>query len=237
MNNNCAILFLQCPLQSNATDCGLFVIEFLEQFLIKAPIKDFRSPIDLSDWFDPKIILKKRESIANILKDLILKDKKLLPELPPISFSDDSEDVEIIDNSQPIENESDNNNEAEFNNNNDFNAVNNNKPSEAISQSMSSPLIISSILDSAELSKLENDKQIQFRECLNQISCDIATYPSIKVKHESINKAIEAADSFDGSQEDSLIPSESEDQKEEASENGDNAVSPIVSDVILIDSD
>lgn len=101
------------PQQKNATDCGLFVMEFVEHFFLKDPIHDFSFPIDRSEWFHPKIIEshEKREQVANIIKSMTAKD---IP-LPPISFNDeDSQEVEFISETieakQPI-NDNNNNNE------------------------------------------------------------------------------------------------------------------------------
>lgn len=75
---------MQSPEQTGKTDCGLFVMEFVERFFIKDPIRDFRLPINCSAWFDPQIIESndKRRQIATIIKSLVTKDINL----PPISF-------------------------------------------------------------------------------------------------------------------------------------------------------
>lgn len=91
----------------------------MEQFFIKNPIIDFRTPMKRSDWFNPETVGEKREEIVNAMKGLML-ERGELPELPILSFHEFAEDVKNID-------ENCNNNNEEFNNNNDNNTVDNNK--------------------------------------------------------------------------------------------------------------
>lgn len=63
--------------------------EFVEHFFKKSPITDYRMPIDLTSWFDTEIIDKKREEIANLVKRILISEKGILPELPPIRFPSD----------------------------------------------------------------------------------------------------------------------------------------------------
>lgn len=152
----------------------------------------------MSDWFDTKVILKKREHIANIIKELIIKAKGALPDLPPISFSDDSEDVQIIEDSEPID-DNGNNNDEEFNNNNDFNVVNNNKVDETeaqlIEQQERDPLSLSQEsvpTTESEISKFGSARQSDgsdIAENLNKLNRSFATDSTIKLSssEESIN--------------------------------------------------
>lgn len=113
---------VKCPQQSNATDCGLFLLEFMERFFVGAdPIVDFRLPLDKSDWFDPKIVKHKRKLIAMDIQNLMHEsgNGELIKSLPPLSFWKDSL-------SEGLPKEVDNNNELEFNNNNDNYVMDNN---------------------------------------------------------------------------------------------------------------
>jgi Ulp1 family protease len=60
---------VQVPLQSNNFDCGIFLLQYVEQFF-REPITDFSFPINLSQWFTRRIIDLKRNHIKNILFDL-----------------------------------------------------------------------------------------------------------------------------------------------------------------------
>lgn len=98
MFGNC----VKVPQQNNFTDCGLFLLQYVEEFF-KNPIKDFRLPIKhLHNWFDTILVTKKREEIANILKDFT---KKLNPdsdiELPEIELP--TKDGKIIDTEDSFE--------------------------------------------------------------------------------------------------------------------------------------
>lgn len=69
MFGNC----VKVPQQNNFTDCGLFVLQYVEQFF-SSPIQDFRLPVkNLQSWFDEIQVTRKREVIANLLKELIKK--------------------------------------------------------------------------------------------------------------------------------------------------------------------
>lgn len=64
-----------CPRQSNNSDCALFLIEFFKRFTLKSPLDDFKTPIDLSKWFDPRTCLTKRQEIAQ----QIMEKSEMLP--------------------------------------------------------------------------------------------------------------------------------------------------------------
>ena len=61
------------------------MLEYIEHFFFKSPINDYRSPIDLSNWFDETLVKFKRGEIATIIKELILQTCGKLPELPHIN--------------------------------------------------------------------------------------------------------------------------------------------------------
>ncbi|XP_017115056.1 uncharacterized protein LOC108137695 [Drosophila elegans] len=62
---------VEVPQQENLTDCGLYLLQYVEQFFTK-PIRDYRLPIKgLSNWFDLLTVTKKREDIANLIQRLM----------------------------------------------------------------------------------------------------------------------------------------------------------------------
>ncbi|XP_043675797.1 uncharacterized protein LOC122632713 isoform X1 [Vespula pensylvanica] len=59
------------PQQSNFTDCGLYVLQYVESFF-KDPIKDYTLPIKtLKHWFEEIIVTRKREEISKLLTKLM----------------------------------------------------------------------------------------------------------------------------------------------------------------------
>lgn len=135
---------MKCPQQSNATDCGLFLLEFMEYFFIHRPLTDFQFPLDLSDWFNPEEVLGKRHKISEVMKEKIDAQNVEPIELPNIIlFKENDPDLQTpaVDCDSQINNnngnfeevnsnnnndENGNNNEEEFNNNNDFYEANHN---------------------------------------------------------------------------------------------------------------
>ncbi|XP_017052211.1 ubiquitin-like-specific protease 1C [Drosophila ficusphila] len=75
---------VKVPQQENLTDCGLYLLQYVEQFFTK-PIRDYRLPInELSNWFDLLTVTKKREDIANLIQRLMDENtqhqqRKILP--------------------------------------------------------------------------------------------------------------------------------------------------------------
>ncbi|XP_017863621.1 PREDICTED: sentrin-specific protease 6 isoform X3 [Drosophila arizonae] len=62
---------VKVPQQNNFTDCGLYLLQYVEQFF-KDPIKDYRLPIkQLTNWFDYLTVTKKREDIAQLIQQLM----------------------------------------------------------------------------------------------------------------------------------------------------------------------
>ncbi|KAG7206518.1 hypothetical protein KM043_003863 [Ampulex compressa] len=55
------------PQQSNFTDCGLYVLQYVESFF-KSPIKDYTLPIKtLKNWFEEIVVTRKREELSKLL--------------------------------------------------------------------------------------------------------------------------------------------------------------------------
>nr|XP_033339479.1 sentrin-specific protease 7-like [Megalopta genalis] len=58
---------LKVPQQSNFTDCGLYVLQYVESFF-KNPIKDYTLPIKtLKNWFEEITVTRKREELSKLL--------------------------------------------------------------------------------------------------------------------------------------------------------------------------
>ncbi|KAJ2946995.1 hypothetical protein O0L34_g16339 [Tuta absoluta] len=75
------------PQQNNFTDCGLYLLQYVEHFF-KDPILDYSFPIkQLANWFDEIVVTRKREEISILLKTLMDKynpDSHMT--LPDITF-------------------------------------------------------------------------------------------------------------------------------------------------------
>ncbi|XP_076301470.1 uncharacterized protein LOC143219351 isoform X2 [Lasioglossum baleicum] len=62
---------LKVPQQSNFTDCGLYVLQYVESFF-KSPIKDYTLPIKtLKNWFEEIVVTRKREELSKLLITLM----------------------------------------------------------------------------------------------------------------------------------------------------------------------
>lgn len=101
------------PQQNNFTDCGLYLLQYVEQFFkvtiyffyikvfcsislsfylrylyFQDPVSDYTLPIkQLANWFDEIVVTRKREEISKLLKTLMHKynpDSHL--HLPDIKF-------------------------------------------------------------------------------------------------------------------------------------------------------
>lgn len=73
------------PQQNNFTDCGLFVLQYVEE-MIRNPISDFKLPMKaLKSWFNTHKVTRKREDIAFLIRRLLGKQHPdrvhLLPEI------------------------------------------------------------------------------------------------------------------------------------------------------------
>ncbi|KAF5296827.1 hypothetical protein FQA39_LY12345 [Lamprigera yunnana] len=74
------------PQQTNFTDCGLYLLQYVEQFF-KDPIKDYRVPIkEVKDWFEEFVVTKKREDISLLIKELMVSYNRDPSSLPLILF-------------------------------------------------------------------------------------------------------------------------------------------------------
>jgi sentrin-specific protease 7 len=97
---------VKVPQQNNFTDCGVFLLQYVEEFF-KDPIKDFRIPIkSLVNWFHQDVVTRKREEIAKLIEELIKKtspDEEIV--LPIIQFpTKDGKILEQPDEQDPAEN-------------------------------------------------------------------------------------------------------------------------------------
>ena len=63
------------PQQTNQTDCGIFLLQYVETFYDK-PLTDFTTPLEnLASWFSQDCIKTKRDNIASIIRELSAKDQ------------------------------------------------------------------------------------------------------------------------------------------------------------------
>lgn len=106
---------VKVPQQNNYTDCGLYLLQYVEHFFLVSlsgsaiatiaashltivcclhsllppqdPILDYHLPIkQLQDWFETITVTKKREDISNLIKELIDKHDPSAPPLPSIEL-------------------------------------------------------------------------------------------------------------------------------------------------------
>ncbi|XP_031619971.1 sentrin-specific protease 7-like [Contarinia nasturtii] len=60
---------VKVPRQENTSDCGLFMLHYIEQFFTTSAIKKFEFPIkNLENWFEPSAAARKRRDIADLIK-------------------------------------------------------------------------------------------------------------------------------------------------------------------------
>lgn len=101
---------VKVPQQTNFTDCGLYLLQYVESFFtvcssiffyicsswarptyntnanfrLQDPIKNYRLPIkQLINWFDALVVTKKREDIVNLIKKKMAENNRniILPEI------------------------------------------------------------------------------------------------------------------------------------------------------------
>lgn len=73
------------PQQNNFTDCGLFVLQYVEE-MCRSPISDFKLPMKLlKNWFGVQKVTRKREDIALLIRTMLQQEHPervaLLPEI------------------------------------------------------------------------------------------------------------------------------------------------------------
>lgn len=87
---------MKVPQQNNFHDCGVFLLQYVEQFF-KDPIKDFRIPIkSLVNWFHQDVATRKREEIAKLLQELVKRGTPEGIDLPELEFP--TKDGKILEN-------------------------------------------------------------------------------------------------------------------------------------------
>ncbi|KAK3537643.1 hypothetical protein QTP70_017033, partial [Hemibagrus guttatus] len=57
---------VQVPQQDNHTDCGVYVLQYVESFITNPP-RTFHPAMDLRDWFPQTLVKKKRERIKRLI--------------------------------------------------------------------------------------------------------------------------------------------------------------------------
>ncbi|XP_072252759.1 sentrin-specific protease 7 isoform X2 [Leuresthes tenuis] len=59
----------QVPLQDNSSDCGLYLLQYVECFL-KDPVVHFDLPLNLQQWFPRQQVRRKRDEIRDLILNL-----------------------------------------------------------------------------------------------------------------------------------------------------------------------
>uniref|UniRef100_A0A8C4DC65 Si:dkey-100n23.3 n=1 Tax=Dicentrarchus labrax TaxID=13489 RepID=A0A8C4DC65_DICLA len=59
----------QVPLQDNSSDCGLYLLQYVESFL-KDPVVHFDLPLQLERWFPRQQVRRKRDEIRDLVLNL-----------------------------------------------------------------------------------------------------------------------------------------------------------------------
>uniref|UniRef100_UPI0037E9901D sentrin-specific protease 7 isoform X2 n=1 Tax=Semicossyphus pulcher TaxID=241346 RepID=UPI0037E9901D len=62
----------QVPLQDNSSDCGLYLLQYVESFL-KDPVVHFDLPLHLQRWFPRQLVRRKRDEIRDLVLHLYRK--------------------------------------------------------------------------------------------------------------------------------------------------------------------
>ena len=63
-------LLIQVQQQPNFSDCGIYLLQYVESFF-KAPIQDYSLPIrTLRSWFPEEEVRNKRQRIAQLIRQL-----------------------------------------------------------------------------------------------------------------------------------------------------------------------
>ncbi|GAB0091683.1 hypothetical protein DMENIID0001_065400 [Sergentomyia squamirostris] len=93
---------VKVPQQNNFTDCGLYLLQYVEEFF-STPIRDYRLPIKhLVNWFSTIVVTRKREDISNLLIELVKEQHPdRLSLLPEITFP--TQDGKLIETEENFE--------------------------------------------------------------------------------------------------------------------------------------
>uniref|UniRef100_A0A1B6BYT3 Ubiquitin-like protease family profile domain-containing protein n=1 Tax=Clastoptera arizonana TaxID=38151 RepID=A0A1B6BYT3_9HEMI len=85
------------PQQTNFTDCGLYLLQYVEAFF-QAPIKDYYIPIkEIQNWFPTSVVNRKRYEIQQLLHHLMKEQNVTLENLPELNLKDNSEKDHLVD--------------------------------------------------------------------------------------------------------------------------------------------
>ncbi|XP_077338617.1 sentrin-specific protease 7 isoform X2 [Lithobates pipiens] len=68
-------LYPKVPKQNNSTDCGLYLLQYVESFSQK-PIENFETPLHLENWFPSCAVRNKREKIRDLILRLHVEQTK-----------------------------------------------------------------------------------------------------------------------------------------------------------------
>lgn len=110
--DNCKGSVLNVPQQTNYTDCGLYLLQYVESFF-SAPLRDYRLPIKyLEDWFTEDHMRNKRGDVAAVIQNLIIQDGRNpqslnLPLIGPMDYSDDQRETEEADDEEEDDDDDD----------------------------------------------------------------------------------------------------------------------------------
>lgn len=102
---------VKIPQQNNYTDCGLFLLQYVEE-LSRHPIPDFKLPLKgLQTWFEIDEVTRKREDIAILIKEMVGREHperlELIPEIkfPTVNgvVVEEGPALAVASSSQPVE--------------------------------------------------------------------------------------------------------------------------------------
>ncbi|XP_063809651.1 sentrin-specific protease 7 isoform X2 [Pseudophryne corroboree] len=68
-------LYPKVPKQTNSTDCGLYLLQYVESFS-QNPIENFDPPMHLENWFPACVVKNKREEIRDLILRLHVEQSK-----------------------------------------------------------------------------------------------------------------------------------------------------------------
>ncbi|XP_028291993.1 uncharacterized protein LOC114455141 isoform X2 [Gouania willdenowi] len=73
------------PLQDNSSDCGLYLLQYVECFL-KDPVAHFELPLSLEKWFPRQQVRRKREEIRDLILYLYRHQNLENPRIKPLLY-------------------------------------------------------------------------------------------------------------------------------------------------------